>query len=75
MYAGFRLWTQRGIFEHIFTALREDADMEQIPHSAKCIRVPMVEKKTEYQAVGVSNGGRNTKLHTIADGPRACLET
>ena len=30
VYAGFRLWTQRWIFEHIFTALREDADMEHL---------------------------------------------
>ena len=30
MYAGFRLWTQHGIFEHIFTALREDGDMEHL---------------------------------------------
>ena len=30
VYAGFCLWTQRGIFEHIFTALREDTDMEHL---------------------------------------------
>ena len=30
VYAGFRLWRQRGIFEYIFTALREAADMEHL---------------------------------------------
>ena len=28
----------------------------------------MVGNKTEYQAVGMSKGGRNTKIHAITDG-------
>ena len=28
----------------------------------------MVEKKSENKAVGVSRGGRNTKIHTLVDG-------
>jgi len=35
---------------------------------ARCIKVPMVEKKSENKAVGVSRGGRNTKIHTLVDG-------
>ena len=35
VYAGFRLWIQRGRFEHIFTALREAADMEHLSTDSK----------------------------------------
>jgi transposase len=28
----------------------------------------MAGKKNEYKAVGVSKGGRNTKIHTVVDG-------
>ena len=38
-----------------------------IPHPVKCIKAPTAEKK-EDKAVGVSKGGRNTKIHAIVDG-------
>ena len=28
----------------------------------------MVRKKNEYKAIGVSKGGRNTKIHAVVDG-------
>ncbi len=37
-------------------------------HPAKCIKAPMVGKKPEEKAVGVSKGGRNTKIHALVDG-------
>ena len=70
MYAGCRLWTQRGIFEHIFTVLREDADMEYFSTDSKFCKVHQSTngvEKAEYQSVGVSKGGRNTKIHAIVD--------
>src|SRR3546814_2384386 len=33
-----------------------------------CIKAPMVGKKAENKAVGMSRGGRNTKIHTLVDG-------
>ena len=39
-----------------------------IPHPVKCIKAPMVGEKAENKAVGVSKGGRNTKIHTLVDG-------
>ena len=39
-----------------------------IPRPVKCIKAPTVGKKTENKAVGVSKGGRNTKIHTLVDG-------
>ena len=37
------------------------------PH-ARCIKAPTVGKKSENKAVGVSRGGRNTKIHALVDG-------
>ena len=37
-------------------------------HPARYIKVPMAGKKTEDKAVGMSRGGRNTKIHTLVDG-------
>ncbi len=39
-----------------------------IQHLAKYIKVPMVGKKAEDKAVGISRGGRNTKIHALVDG-------
>ena len=36
--------------------------------SVRCIKVPMEGKKSGNKAVGVSRGGRNTKIHTLVDG-------
>ena len=60
VYAGFRLWTQRGIFEHIFTALRKAADMEQLSIDStfcKLYQSTNGRGKTEYQG---NDNGKNT---------------
>ena len=38
------------------------------PLPARCIKAPTVGKKSGDKAVGVSRGGRNTKIHTLVDG-------
>ena len=38
------------------------------PLPARCIKAPVVEKKTGDKAVGVSRDGRNTKIHALVDG-------
>ena len=38
------------------------------PHHVKYIKVQIVGKKTKNKAVGISKGGRNTKIHVIVDG-------
>ena len=37
-------------------------------HPARCIKAPMVGKKSVNRAVGISRGGRNTKIHALVDG-------
>ena len=39
-----------------------------IPPLVKYTNAPTVGEKTEDKAVGVSKGGRNTKIHTLVDG-------
>ena len=38
------------------------------PLPARYIKAPMAGKKSEDKAVGVSRGGRNTKIHALVDG-------
>ena len=38
------------------------------PLPARYTKVPMAGEKTEDKAVGISRGGRNTKIHTLVDG-------
>ena len=38
-----------------------------IPRPVKYTKAPTVGKKAENKAVGVSKGGRNTKIHTLVD--------
>ena len=38
------------------------------PLPARCIKAPTVGKRTGNKAVGVSRGGRNTKIHVLVDG-------
>ena len=40
--------------------------LTQLP--ARCIKARMVGKKSGNKAVGVSRGGRNTKIHALVDG-------
>ena len=39
-----------------------------IPRPVKYTKAPMAGEKTENKAIGVSKGGRNTKVHTLVDG-------
>ena len=77
VYARFRLWKQRGIFEAIFAASSADADMEnlsidstscKVHQSANDKRKKTGREKKRAQAIGMSRGGKNTKIHAIGDG-------
>ena len=39
-----------------------------IPRLVKYTKAPTAGKKAENKAIGVSKGGRNTKIHTLVDG-------
>ena len=71
VYACFRKWRDMGIFEAIFQMLSMDADFENISIDSISCKVHQSangRKKSEHKAVGISRGGRNTKIHTLVDG-------
>ena len=71
VYSRFRKWKEMGVFEAIFQALSIDAILRTFLSTqppARYTKVPMVGKKAEDKAVGMSRGGRNTKIHTLVDG-------
>lgn len=71
VYSRFRKWKELGVFEAIFQALSIDADFENISIDSTSCKVHQSAnggEKKENKAVGVSRGGRNTKIHTLVDG-------
>ena len=71
VYSRFRKWKDMGVFEEIFQALSIDADFENISIDSTSCKVHQSAnggKKTEDKAVGMSRGGRNTKVHALVDG-------
>ena len=71
VYARFAKWRDEGIWEKIFTALSQDADMENLSIDSTCVKVHESSnggEKTENKAVGRTKGGLNTKVHAIVDG-------
>ena len=71
VYSRFRKWRDMGVFEAVFQALSIDADFENISIDSTSCKVHQSAnggEKTENKAVGVSRGGRNTKIHALVDG-------
>ncbi|WP_238157735.1 IS5 family transposase [Lacticaseibacillus chiayiensis] len=65
----------RVVFEKAFTAISDDPDMENISLDSTSIHVHQkatgaknVRCIVENQAIGMSRGGRTTKIHAIVDG-------
>ena len=71
VYSRFRKWKEMGVFEAIFQALSIDADFENISIDSTSCKVHQSAnggEKAVEKAVGMSRGGRNTKIHTLVDG-------
>ena len=65
VYSRFRKWRDMG--ERSFRLCLQTMTSRislSTQHPARCIKAPTVEKKSENKAIGVSRGGRNTKIHT-----------
>ena len=72
-YSRFRKWRDTGVYAAVFQALSVDADLENIAIDSTSCKVHQSAnggEKTENKAVGVSRGGRNTKIHALVDGFR-----
>ena len=71
IYNCFARWARRGIWENLFRELANDgcsADTQRIDSThVKAHRSAAGGKGGAEQAVGRSRGGRNTKIHALAD--------
>ena len=71
VYARFVKWRDEGIWENIFSKLRQDADTKNLSIDSTCIKIHESSNgggKTGNKAVGRTKGGLNTKIHAIVDG-------
>ncbi|ASD33466.1 IS5/IS1182 family transposase [Lactiplantibacillus plantarum] len=76
VYSRFRVWADAGLFEKLFRQLIDDPDLENVSLDSTSIRVHQKAtgaKKNarclvENQAIGLSRGGRTTKIHAVVDG-------
>ncbi len=76
LYDKFARWSDAGIIENIFDVLTIDADMQDLSldsASAKVHQHAAGAKKGALgsetnQDIGVSRGGKNTKIHALVDG-------
>ena len=68
VYARFAKWRDEGIWEKIFTALSQDADMENLSIDSTCVKVHESSNGGENKAVCRTKGGLNKKVHAIVDG-------
>ena len=72
IYNRFVRWAERGVWERLFRALAAsrpiDGDADDRLHPRQGAPLGLGRKKGEQkQAIGRSRGGRNTKIHAIAD--------
>jgi transposase len=72
IYKRFRRWVVKGIFERIFTLLREAPDCEYVIADGSIIRVHQkatgARGGTHNQAIGRSRGGLTSKIVALVDG-------
>ncbi|HUO97268.1 MAG TPA: IS5 family transposase, partial [Rhizomicrobium sp.] len=71
IYNRFVRWTERGVWERLFRALAGKGHSLQVQMidstHIKAHRSASGAKGGQRQAIGRSRGGRNTKIHAIAD--------
>ena len=63
---GTKVYSKRSFRLCLSTQTLKISQSTQPP--ARCIKAPTVGKKSGDKAVGVSRGGRNTKIHALVDG-------
>ena len=71
VYSRFCRWKDLGVFEAIFKSLSVDSDFENISIDSTSCKIHQSANgggKKVDNAVGISRGGRNTKIHTLVDG-------
>ncbi|WP_093292149.1 IS5 family transposase [Thermoactinomyces sp. DSM 45892] len=76
VYSRFCIWRDRGVLSNIFHAVNDEADHENLSIDSTSIRAHQHSAGAKKgalnhennQHIGVSRGGKTTKIHTIVDG-------
>ena len=76
VYGWYALWDKEGILEKIFNELKADADLQDMGTDSTCAKVHQHAAGAKKEApnaetsqeIGLSRGGKNTKIHVVVDG-------
>ena len=70
VYQRYAYWCDKGHFERLFHGVQQPDTNEVMVHST-CCRAHQssagARKSSGAQAIGITRGGRNTKIHTVCD--------
>lgn len=70
VYQRYAYWCKKGVFEYIFLNIQEP-DLEEIMVDSTCCKAHQASagapKKHGPQAIGITRGGLNTKIHAVCD--------
>ncbi|MBG6072509.1 MULTISPECIES: transposase [unclassified Polaromonas] len=70
MYQRYAYWCKKGHFEHLFQGVQQP-DMEDMTVDSTCCRAHLssagARKTNGPQSIGITRGGRNTKIHAICN--------
>ncbi|WP_156130327.1 IS5 family transposase [Paenibacillus durus] len=75
VYSRFRLWSNDDLFQKVFESLTSDADLQDVSLDSTSCKVHQhaagakkgAENAETNQEIGLSRGGRNTKIHAVVD--------
>ena len=70
VYQRYAYWCKKGHFERLFQGVQQP-DMEEVMVDSTCCRAHQssagARKTNGSQAIGITRGGRNTKIHAVCD--------
>jgi transposase len=70
VYQRYAYWCDKGHFERLFQGVQQ-SDLEEVMLDSTCCRAHQAsagaQKKSAPQAIGITRGGRNTKIHAVCD--------
>ena len=71
VYQRYAYWCDKGHFERLFQGVQQHPDLEEVMVDSTCCRAYQasagVRKTNGPQAIGITRGGLNTKIHAICD--------
>lgn len=70
VYQRYAYWCKKGHFERLFQGVQQPGMQEVMVESTCCRAHPSsagAPERSDPQAIGITRGGRNTKIHAVCD--------